>query len=327
MKEGKTPLITVITLSYNSPDLYGAIDSVLNQTYPSIEYIILDDGTQEFDEDIIRDYINTKQHGNIEHLVVKKNNERRGIVKQTNKALILSNGQYIFNLAGDDQFADSDVLLDWVNEFIKTGAEVITAYRDVYDNNLENMLYRMPTNEEVKAIKELSPKQLFEYVEGYNIVFGCCTARNRENIKTVGLIPKEYKLIEDYVILLKQLRLNIKISFFDRVVVKYRSGGICAVDNINREYWKDSDNIFKNEVLPFSENKRRAKRKYKQWKNNVLLLQVRQKFKEEKETNGKFSGFFLYVKYAFKHPRIAVLLLKQKIDNKKKGIVYGYDLD
>ena len=37
------PLITVLTLSYNSTYIYESIQSVLEQSYPHIEYIIVDD--------------------------------------------------------------------------------------------------------------------------------------------------------------------------------------------------------------------------------------------------------------------------------------------
>lgn len=320
MKADKSPLITVITLSYNSPDIFGAIDSVLNQTYDNIEYIILDDGTSDFDIKIIKEYVETNQKGNIKSLIVEKNQKRCGIVKQTNKATALSKGEYIFNLAGDDQFADEKVLSDWVDEFIKTGADYMTAYRDVYDSTLQNFLYRMPNDEELNAIKTFSPQQLFEYVEGYNIVLGCCTARSRKNVEEVGPISERYKLVEDYILLLKILRMGIKVEFFDRVVVKYRDGGICSVHYVNREYWQDSDRIFYKEVLPYSNNKRVAKEKYYRWKDVVLLGKVRQQFQQEKKDKkgNALKIFFLYIRYAFQYPKIARQMLRMKVNSKKR---------
>ncbi|MBQ3754696.1 MAG: glycosyltransferase [Clostridia bacterium] len=317
MKTDKSPLVSVITLSYNSPDLYGAIDSVLNQDYDNIEYIILDDGTPSFDEKQVEDYIEGKQRGNITRLVVTKSPKRLGIVKETNRGLSASTGEYIFNLAGDDQFADDKVLSDWVVEFKRTGAEIITAYREVYDEDLKEALYPMPTPEEVNAIKTFSPEELFEYVEGYNIVFGCCTARTRKNLQDIGLISEKYKLVEDYVLLLRLLRAGKHIEFFDRVVVKYRSGGVCAINRINREYLRDNDNIFKHEVLPYSTDKKRAKRKYYDWRNGTIWLQHQNRFREEKAAaNGnKWKLLVAYVRFGSKHPIRAMRILKLKIQN------------
>ena len=41
------PLITVLTLSYNSTYIYESIQSVLEQSYPHIEYIWVNDATSD----------------------------------------------------------------------------------------------------------------------------------------------------------------------------------------------------------------------------------------------------------------------------------------
>ena len=42
--EKKEDLVTIITLNYNNQFLKDAIDSVLSQTYGSIQFVLLDDG-------------------------------------------------------------------------------------------------------------------------------------------------------------------------------------------------------------------------------------------------------------------------------------------
>ena len=51
------PLVSVITPAYNSVKfIRETVDSVLNQTYPAIEYIVVDDGSQDGTYEILRQY-------------------------------------------------------------------------------------------------------------------------------------------------------------------------------------------------------------------------------------------------------------------------------
>lgn len=51
------PLVSVLTPAYNRASfIEDAIKSVLNQTYENIEYIVVDDGSDDGTFDILRDY-------------------------------------------------------------------------------------------------------------------------------------------------------------------------------------------------------------------------------------------------------------------------------
>src|SRR6476620_5979365 len=52
-----TPLVTFITPTYNAAHfLPETIDSILVQTYPNIEYIVLDDGSTDNTVEILKSY-------------------------------------------------------------------------------------------------------------------------------------------------------------------------------------------------------------------------------------------------------------------------------
>lgn len=154
-------LVTVLTLNYNNPFLYESIDSVLNQTYSDIQYIIFDDCSQKvhFDVEEIKRYIETHNKGNIKKVVVKQNEKNMGIIKNLNRAMKYVKGKYIFHLAGDDAFYDSKVLEEWTAYFKETKAEIVTAYRAVYDEKLEKEICVLPEKEDLEILKTGNQKK------------------------------------------------------------------------------------------------------------------------------------------------------------------------
>lgn len=51
------PVISIVTISYNSiKTISKTIESVLNQKYPKIEYIVIDGGSTDGTKELIEDY-------------------------------------------------------------------------------------------------------------------------------------------------------------------------------------------------------------------------------------------------------------------------------
>lgn len=92
--ENKT-LISVVTVSYNAvSSIEQTILSVINQTYPHIEYIIIDGGSTDGTVDIIKKYENK-----IAYWVSEPD---KGIYDAMNKGVAVSKGDYIYFLGADD---------------------------------------------------------------------------------------------------------------------------------------------------------------------------------------------------------------------------------
>jgi glycosyltransferase involved in cell wall biosynthesis len=91
-------LITIVTVVFNGEKfLENTIQSVMSQTYESIEYIIVDGGSSDDTLNIVKKYDDL-----IEYWVSEKD---RGIYDAMNKAIDLSSGELIYFLnAGDSLY-------------------------------------------------------------------------------------------------------------------------------------------------------------------------------------------------------------------------------
>ncbi len=258
------PLVTIITPVYRyRPTIKECIQSVMSQDYCKIEYIIIDDGPGSVDEDEIKPWL-TRNDVSVKIIHNEKN---EGISETLNIGIRNSSGDIIFNLADDDEFYDSQVIKDWVNQFIKTGAEVITARRSIIVNGVEESV--SPSLRQIKMIERKSCRLLLETMSGHNDIFGSVTAKRRSLFEAGYYYNPNYRLIEDYPHNMLLLRNKKKIHTYDRIVIKYRVGGISDKANINEKYLEESDRIFDNEILPYVRCKMLALHKYRKWKKSI----------------------------------------------------------
>ncbi|MDD3223505.1 MAG: glycosyltransferase [Clostridium sp.] len=233
-------MISIIILSCNNFKYYKkCFDSVFSQDYRSIQIIVSDDCSKDFDREIILNYINENKNENIKSVIINTNEKNIGIVKNYNKAISLSSGKYIFYLAIDDVFHDNDVLSDVVNFFEKTNYLIFTGYKDVYDETLTNYIKTLPRPIEVELLKSDDPKILYENLCKGSFISGSNTPFSRELIDKYGYLDEKYFYLEDYPRYLKLTRLGCKIGFYDRKLIKYRMGGVTTTGKINDYLRKD----------------------------------------------------------------------------------------
>ena len=103
--------ITIITAVYNALDtLEQAILSVLEQTYPNIEYIIIDGGSTDGSVELIKKY-----SSRIYYWVSEPD---RGIYNAFNKGIYKSTGDYVYFLGADDCLFSKDIISKVVEELI-----------------------------------------------------------------------------------------------------------------------------------------------------------------------------------------------------------------
>ena len=97
------PLITVITVAMNAEaSLERTINSVLAQTYPHVEYIVLDGGSHDRTPEILQDYS--------DRIAFWSTEPDAGIYDAMNKGISIASGDWIHLLNADDVYTSADAL-------------------------------------------------------------------------------------------------------------------------------------------------------------------------------------------------------------------------
>ncbi len=95
MKTISEDLVTVIVVAYNeSLYLPKCIPAILNQTHPHLELIVVDDGSHDGSEAIIRSF----QDPRIQYI---RNRENQGVARSRNIGLAAARGQFVFYTDAD----------------------------------------------------------------------------------------------------------------------------------------------------------------------------------------------------------------------------------
>ena len=270
------PLVTILTLNFNNLYLYQAIDSVLEQTYPRIEYIVIDDCSDKYQYKVseIESYISKKNKGNIEIVSVIQNDSNIGIVKSSNKAYLNSCGKYIINLAGDDMFYDKYSVQKIVTSFERSNADIVcgVARKCLYDGTV---LMDYVPNEYERSILKRTNLEILEYMSTANIMIGCCTSKSRLALEKYGMLDEHYTYLDDYPWYVNALRKGASLDVLDETTILYRMEGISTRGRVDWNYEKDQFRITFCELLPYSRHKLAVICEYVKWKISREIIEYR----------------------------------------------------
>ncbi len=122
--------ITVVTVCYNAVEtIERTMLSVLGQTYPNIEYIIIDGGSTDGTVDIIKKYA--------DRLAYWVSEPDKGIYDAMNKGILGATGDYINFMNAGDSFVSPEII-KLVAENIKSEGEMDVVYGNTYKHTNSN---------------------------------------------------------------------------------------------------------------------------------------------------------------------------------------------
>ncbi len=200
------PLVSITTIVLNGKEtLPQTIMSILNQSYPNIEYIVVDgvstDGTLEiikqFDDKIDL-WISEPDHGTSD---------------AQNKATSLARGDFVFFISSDD-WLEPDFIELAVQTFLSSGADFVFGDMTMYK---DEKFVSVKKGEKGYAKLLMSGNPRFNFPS---------TLIKRACFQKLGLLDETYKISNDYEWTLR-LHLAGGNGFYEsRLIVHRRIGGI-----------------------------------------------------------------------------------------------------
>ncbi len=172
------PLVSIITPTYNHENFIGeCIESVLAQTYPHWEQIIIDDGSTDRTAEIVAQYDDER----IKY--IKQDNVGIWRLSETyNKALTISCGMLIAVLEGDD-FWPPNKLERQISAFNKP--EVVLSWgRCIVTNRMGKTIYTC--NNDLNWFKNLTREELMRELLLNNFIQACTVMCRKDALLSIG---------------------------------------------------------------------------------------------------------------------------------------------
>lgn len=221
------PLISVITVTLNSEKTVAkAIESVLNQTYDRVEYIIMDGGSTDSTVQVAEEYKERFAAKGYELKIVSEPD--RGMYDALNKGVALATGDIIGQINSDDwyepealetvanKFMDDPFDLFWSDlRILKKTGNIIKKARirkvvstkdwnhpttfiraEVYKNNPYSLISMYDDFELILRLRKQGVKMAIENKVLANFVFGGMSTKKdfKDTLRRIKLSCNNYKI-------------------------------------------------------------------------------------------------------------------------------------
>jgi tetratricopeptide (TPR) repeat protein len=201
--------VSVIIPSYNQAHFVAStVESVLAQTYPGVEIIVVDDGSTDDTHTVLaayRDRIRTIRQ------------ENRGLAGARNTGFHASRGDYLLFLDSDDVI-HPDKLASHVSflEAERSFGLSYSAWQHVNEDGTQ-VLGEVRPNKQGQLLKELLRREFF--------FFASTAVIRRECLERVGLFDESLEWSEDADMWLRLARAGYAFGYLDQPFLQYRIHG------------------------------------------------------------------------------------------------------
>jgi len=229
-----SPLISVVMSTYNSERTVSkSIESILNQSYKNIEFLIIDDCSTDNSYEILKEYESKSNY-----IKVFFNDENIGLTRSLNILLKETKGDLIARQDSDDlsrQFRFEKQ----INFMINKGLDACTTKAKIIQNNkiIPNYSYYIPSK---MIINFKNP-----FIHGSLII-------KKKVIESLNYYDERFYFAQDYKLMKDLIYNNHKIKIINETLYDLN-----MVDNISSKFQKEQSyyaRCVKNNIVPDRKN-------------------------------------------------------------------------
>ena len=221
--------VSIITTCYNrEKTIAQAIESVLNQDYPDIEYIVIDGGSRDDSLKIIRSY-----GSRISKVVSERDG---GMYEAINKGIKMAEGDIVGLLHSDDFLIHNHIISEIVERFKQTAADM------VYGDGLF-----VDADQTDKVIRDWRSGNYRRWKVRLGWLPLHPTVYIRRNVMgQYGLYNEKYQIAADSDLLLRYLyKADLKVEYLGKYVLRMRMGGLSTDGKKRKAMWKEDVEMFR----------------------------------------------------------------------------------
>lgn len=222
--------ISIITSCFNREATIGqAIESVLAQDYPDIEYIVVDGASKDKSLEVINGY-----KDRIAKIISEPD---KGMYEGINKGIRAATGEVIGLLHSDDFLYSTHTISRIAQEFEQTKADF------VYGDGL----FVDPINTQ-KPIRNWigGSYSKWKVQHGWLPLHPTCYIR-KECFDKYGLYDENYKIAADSDLLVRLLyEADLKVEYINEYIVRMRMGGMSTSRARWKKMWNEDIRMYRN---------------------------------------------------------------------------------
>jgi glycosyltransferase involved in cell wall biosynthesis len=266
MNSIEDPLISVVTVCRNSAKtIQRTLESVLQQGYPHIEYLVVDGASTDGTVDIIREYVAKFQSRGSQFRWVSEADQ--GIYDAMNKGIGMARGEIIGILNSDDFYEPNTLQVIADAALVHPEAGIFYGFLRILLNGEEILTYRYRYERYLLNLNS----GIYSATQ-----HPTCFVRS-EVYRQVGKFDLQFPVAADHDFLIRGMKAGVKFHALDAILANFSSGG--AADQMS------DHERHKQRYAVFYKNGLVGEREYRRMQGEV-------RYKKYKELKRKLTRWF-----------------------------------